>query len=625
MFQRTINLLTTCLILLIGIAQAQTQTLQEQFAAYEKEFTAAGVAFEKNDSTAAAQSLKTCQQLMASMISGAKTSKQRGNLKPHFEKLSAAINAVNQKGGEVEALPSWADYLKSLKSEASSSNTPTQPTTNEVSFTRDIAPMLNQRCGNCHIRRSSGELSMASFDAIRKGAKGVPLITPGNASASRIIEVIEDGSMPQGNQKLTEQELASLKKWLDEGAKFDGKNTSDTILVAATPAPATPMASDFKPAEKQTVSFARELAPIFVANCNGCHLDAMQIRGNLNLNTFTGLENGGASGPSLVKGNAKDSLLIQKLRGSAGARMPMNRPALDDATIAKFETWINEGAVFDGDATSSSTRSVAEQAWIENASIEELKARRLEVATASWNRVYTNREAYTASGDTFVVLSDSSEATAERILKIADDVASTLVGPLGIGKGKPLFPSGATIFAFDKRYDYSEFGKMAESRSLPSHWTAHWRREGVNVYVAMSVGSQEDEALERDLKMNLTSLWASSFDDMPRWFADGLGAYAFAGKASRTDDVVVRLEQTAMRSVGGLKSVQPLITGTMNEEDAAAIGYLALRALNQGPNRKRYDAFLKQLNSTKNFNTAFNNTFGPLEPAIAGFLGIQAK
>ena len=39
------------------------------------------------------------------------------------------------------------------------------------------------------------------------------------------------------------------------------------------------------------------------------------------------------------------SLIIQKLRGTAGSQMPMSGCCLDDPTIGLIETWINEGAL----------------------------------------------------------------------------------------------------------------------------------------------------------------------------------------------------------------------------------------------------------------------------------------
>ncbi len=582
------------LAILPTIVTAQsTQELQQQFSSFQQQLTKAGDAFQKKDMEAAGKELSAAKDTMKQLVTGAKTASQRNSLKQAYERLNQAVKAINKNGGTMEDLPSWSDFVKATlqdkKDESKNS-----PSIDQVSFTKSIAPVLIERCGNCHIRRSSGELSMATFESIQRGSRGVPLITPGNASASRIIEVIEDGSMPQGNQKVLPEELAMLKKWLDQGAKFDGASLTANIAAAGAPAsPTTAMVDDFKPPEKLTVSFARDIAPVLVESCKGCHLEAQQIRGNFNMNTFAQLINRAAEDAVFVRGKPDASLLIQKLRGTSGNRMPMNRPPLDEATIVKFETWIKEGASFDGSSPDSPLARVAEQAWVANATPEELKKKRLEAAQANWKRVYAGREAFSASGDHIVVLSDSSEASAQKILTAAVKVTETLQGTLG-SKGKPLFPSGATIFVFEKRYDYSEFGKMAEQRSLPQNWTAHWRREGVNAYVAMTTGSSDDVAIERDLKMNLASLWSSSFDGMPRWFADGIGAYAYAARAPKNDPLVSRLEQAAMRTIPTMKNVQPLLQNSINEVDAASIGFLAVRALNQGLIRRNTTVFSNQ-------------------------------
>src|SRR5206468_3944204 len=57
---------------------------------------------------------------------------------------------------------------------------------------------------------------------------------------------------------------------------------------------------------------------------------------------------GGDSGPPFKPGNAAESLIVRKLKGSAGKRMPLDKPALPNDVIAKFEKWITEGGKFDG-------------------------------------------------------------------------------------------------------------------------------------------------------------------------------------------------------------------------------------------------------------------------------------
>jgi mono/diheme cytochrome c family protein len=597
----------------------ENNAARQAFEKFQTHLRKAGDEYTKKAYDASSKELQSAIDLMKQMAPAAKSASQRSALKPFYEQLVKATNAVRKKGAKIDEMPSWSEFLKSTL--ANKSDGKASPPSGEISFTKDIAPLLAQRCGNCHIRRRSGEVSMATFEDLQKGAKGVPLITPGNASASRIMEVIEDGSMPKGQQKLTVQEVDKLREWLDKGAKFDGDKVSTPIMTMS----ASAGAENFVPPAKQTVSFAKDIAPVLVENCKGCHLEAQQIRGNFNMSTFAQLVAGAANGPVLQRGKGAESLIVQKLRGQAGGqRMPVNRPALDDAVIAKIETWINEGAVLDDGSPDMALPRIAEKAWIENASPDELKSKRLEVALNNWKRVNSNREAFTASNDDFVVLSDTSVATAERILNKATEVAAALKGPLMV-KGETLFPDGATIFVFDKRYDYSEFGKMAESRSLPSNWTAHWRREGVNAYVAMTLGSSDEKSIERDLKINLASLWASSFEEMPRWFADGLGAYVYGMRAPRNDAVIVRWEQNGQRAAGALPNIKPLLQNTMNEEDASAIGFWIIRTLNQGDGKKRFVGFLKSLQNTGNFNKSFAESYGPLERGISELLGIKAN
>ena len=66
-----------------------------------------------------------------------------------------------------------------------------------------------------------------------------------------------------------------------------------------------------KASGKGTTSFAKTVAPILVSKCVGCHGE--DGRGGLSLETFAGLEKGGASGGIVTPGNAQGSLLFQRL------------------------------------------------------------------------------------------------------------------------------------------------------------------------------------------------------------------------------------------------------------------------------------------------------------------------
>jgi len=96
-----------------------------------------------------------------------------------------------------------------------------------VDFARDIHPILKQNCLPCHntTKAKAGLNLETPQDMIRGGDTGTSL-EPGNADASFVYTTaahIEEPTMPPKNdskaRKLTADELALLKRWIDEGAK----------------------------------------------------------------------------------------------------------------------------------------------------------------------------------------------------------------------------------------------------------------------------------------------------------------------------------------------------------------------------------------------------------------------
>ena len=78
---------------------------------------------------------------------------------------------------------------------------------------------MNAKCGNCHVRGSRGGLSMTTFAALEKGTCAGPVIRPGSAQASRLMELVATGAMPKAGNKLTPEELDIFSRcWIDAGA-----------------------------------------------------------------------------------------------------------------------------------------------------------------------------------------------------------------------------------------------------------------------------------------------------------------------------------------------------------------------------------------------------------------------
>ena len=96
---------------------------------------------------------------------------------------------------------------------------------------------------------------------------------------------------------------------------------------------------------EQAAFFEKKIRPVLAANCYQCHSAAAEkVKGKLLLDTRDGIRKGGESGPAVVPGNVKDSLLIQAIRyHDESLKMPP-KSKLPDAVIADFEQWVQMGA-----------------------------------------------------------------------------------------------------------------------------------------------------------------------------------------------------------------------------------------------------------------------------------------
>jgi mono/diheme cytochrome c family protein len=123
--------------------------------------------------------------------------------------------------------------------------------------------------------------------------------------------------------------------------------------------PADPMGAirgQITPPTNTTVATLSQLqTSVFTPKCSGCHNGMGTVPpGALNLTaggTYKALVNVATGEQPNVKfvvpGDPINSYLVQKLMGAAsisGARMPLNGPYLDDATIAQVAAWIAAGA-----------------------------------------------------------------------------------------------------------------------------------------------------------------------------------------------------------------------------------------------------------------------------------------
>lgn len=96
-----------------------------------------------------------------------------------------------------------------------------------ISFHKQVRPIFQANCVGCHQpAKDKGEYVMTSFDRLMAGGDSEkPAIVPGNPDASHLVELITtvDGKaeMPKKADPLTETDLNTVRKWIEQGAHDD--------------------------------------------------------------------------------------------------------------------------------------------------------------------------------------------------------------------------------------------------------------------------------------------------------------------------------------------------------------------------------------------------------------------
>ena len=96
----------------------------------------------------------------------------------------------------------------------------------EIEFSRDIRPILNQNCVACHggVRQKNGVSFIFREEALGMGKSGRRTIVPGDPDASefmaRLTTTDPEARMPYHGPPLPPQQIALLRQWIKEGAKW---------------------------------------------------------------------------------------------------------------------------------------------------------------------------------------------------------------------------------------------------------------------------------------------------------------------------------------------------------------------------------------------------------------------
>jgi len=493
------------------------------------------------------------------------------------------------------------------------------PAVSRVSFVKQVAPILVGRCGECHVTGIRGKFSMANFAALSKGARKGPVVLAGNSQQSPLIEIIRSGNMPRNGGKLAPGELETIARWIDEGAKFDGSDPNAPLVnpIALTGPTSRPDIAVVAATGKEEALFARDVGPALLANCMGCHSTRLTL-GDLRLDTFARLLRGGLSGVIVVPGRPDESLLIRKLRGQAGARMPMGRPPLPDATIEKIAKWIALGARYDAYDPNQPLSEVVAMSRAANANHTELAQLRAELAAKNWRMMLPDAEATKSETENFLLYGNVGPRTLSEVGQLAEKQVPVLRRLLRAPPGQPLIKGRMTIFVFDKRYDYSEIGPMVEQREIPSEWRGHWRYTFVDAYgCVLPPSAAKEYSLPVLVGQQVAGVYVASLGRVPRWFAEG-SARAIAARLDAKDSRVRAWDAHLEELTGSPGTAMRFLANALPPEDSDVVSYGFMKYLMASSSR--YQATLASIRSGVPFDQAFAKSFGTTaEQAVAAW------
>ena len=94
-----------------------------------------------------------------------------------------------------------------------------------VSFARDIVPILERSCYQCHggedengVQTVELELNMTTYEGLMAGSVDGTVVEPGKPDESYIIDMVVNGDMPEEGDPLTPEEIEIIRKWIAAGA-----------------------------------------------------------------------------------------------------------------------------------------------------------------------------------------------------------------------------------------------------------------------------------------------------------------------------------------------------------------------------------------------------------------------
>ncbi|MEZ6131741.1 MAG: c-type cytochrome domain-containing protein [Planctomycetaceae bacterium] len=497
-----------------------------------------------------------------------------------------------------------------------------------VSFEKDVAPIIKEKCLGCHGEtRASANLRMDTYANMGQVGQNGPLLIPRNPNRSKIIARLTttdaQARMPKNGQPLSPDEIGVIGRWIAGGAAFDGEDV--TAPIGASMAEKTPEKPPVKVVMadgSESVSFKNDIAPWLVNVCSGCHT-GNRIRGGYNMSTFEQLLAGGDTGSTIVPGDPDSSYIVDLVLRQEPIKMPAgNQTAIKRSQALALETWIKEGAHFDGIDPKATLRSLvptdAELAAAAMASMsdEEFSRRRLDQAAEIWKRVAPREEAGSSTTENLYVYGNVPQSRLDEIAAWGKEQVDSLTTKYKLPDGEKPWRGRLIVFVAKNRFDYEEFNTVLMNRRTPRGVSGHTviTANFADAYVTLHDVGDTESADSLNARLLLNSLLATAYlsrsgANLPDWLRQGFGMMeAAAGQDSPYFKLIPQRASQALATIASPATV--FDDGTFSPEDVGPVGLLLTRFLVTQGGIAKLQQLTGALQTSRNVGQAIQATFG---------------
>lgn len=117
---------------------------------------------------------------------------------------------------EIGTAPAAASNFQFAAPAGATKVDPNAPVVTNLTYA-DISPILMHSCGGCHgSANGSAGVNTSTYESLTSGSR--PLVVPGKADASRLIQVTRSGRMPKGG-RMSKADIDKIAEWINGGAK----------------------------------------------------------------------------------------------------------------------------------------------------------------------------------------------------------------------------------------------------------------------------------------------------------------------------------------------------------------------------------------------------------------------